>query len=102
MNIPETISEPLFDILSKLSNLLNTELNEVDINKIYRIKTRNDDMNSMDKLSNLKIKTKKKKKYYRYLSLNSRVIHVTAEQNHDSCPDHKIYLNADQLSIGNR
>lgn len=41
MNIPKTPNEPLFDIISKLSNLLIIELKEVEINKIYRIKTRN-------------------------------------------------------------
>lgn len=43
MNRPKTVDESLFDITLKLSSLLNTVLNEVDINKIYRVKTRNND-----------------------------------------------------------
>lgn len=39
-NIPKTANESLFDITTKLTKLLDIEVKESDICKIYRIKTK--------------------------------------------------------------
>lgn len=74
---------------------MNIELNEVESNKIYHIKTRNNGI-LVEQLLNLMIKTKKKKFKSKF-----KGDPITAKEIHVSFPDQKIYLN-DQLSTGNR
>lgn len=92
MDIPRTANETLFNIISKLFNLLN----EDDINIIYQIKTRNNDTSRTIVEFN-----DKKKEILSAFKANVKSNPFTTKEIHTSFPDHKVYLN-DQLSSSNR
>ncbi|CAI6373414.1 unnamed protein product [Macrosiphum euphorbiae] len=98
MNIPKTANESLFDITSKLTKLLDIEIKEVDISKLYRIKSKSNDTDRI--IIGFNDKNKKEAILSAFKS-KLKTSPITANQIHTSFPDRKIFLNH-QLSTDNR
>jgi len=98
MNIPKTANESLFDNTSKLTKLLDIEIKEVDISKIYRIKSKSNDTDRIIIGFNDK---NKKEAILSAFKAKLKTSPITSNQIHTSFPDRKIYLNH-QLSTDNR
>jgi len=72
--IPKTTNGSLFDILAKLSNLVNVEVKEEDICKAYRTKTRNDSNNSTIVIFNNKNKKEELMKAFKALYKDKPIV----------------------------